>query len=143
MKTIDEIERMSLDELERVSLDDSVQVPEGLEERLGAALAENLPDSGQEVKTRPGGRFRRPIFLAAGIAASIALIAGLAVTLRPSPLKDTFDDPALAYAEVEKALMKVSDSFEVGVKSVALSQEVFQKPVEVIRSINLENTDNQ
>lgn len=94
MKTIDEIEKLSLENLERISLDESVKVPEGLEHRIG-----------QAVSARSN---KRIIPLICGIAASLLLVIGLAISLRPPQLRDTFDDPALAYAEVEKALLSVS-----------------------------------
>ena len=128
MKTIEEIEKMSLEELESISLDESIPVPSGLEERIG------LPD---------GKGNRRLVFRLVGIAASLALILTLALTLRPKPLKDTFSDPALAYAEVEKALLKVSGGVETGVNSVVKSGEILRKPAEIIRSINMEEVDNK
>ena len=123
MKTIEEIERLSLDELERISLDETIPVPEGLEERIV------LPDR--------SGR-RRLLLRFAGIAASLVLIGGLALTLRPKPLQDTFDDPALAYAQVEKALLMVSGEMEIGVNSVAKSAEILRKPTEAIHLVDSE-----
>ena len=96
MKTIDEIEKLTMEDLERISLDGSVEVPEGLEEKILSSVHE-------EKVSR--GRF---IWLT-GIAASLILVASIALSLRPTPLKDTFDDPALAYAEVEKALISFTE----------------------------------
>ena len=42
----------------------------------------------------------------------------------------------LAYAAVEEALNKMASTVEVGVNSVAMSDELFRKPAEVIQSIN-------
>ena len=92
MKTIDEIEKLSLEDLERISMDESIPVPEGLTERVSPQ--------------RRGGQIK---LWAVSVAASLVLIAGLALTLRPAPLKDTFDDPAVAYAEVEKALVNFTE----------------------------------
>ena len=128
MKTIEEIEKLSLDDLERISLDESVPVPQGLEEMIV------LPT--REVN-------RRLVFRFVSIAASLVLLVGLAVTFRPKPLKDTFDDPALAYAEVQKALLKVSGGVGTGVNSVVKSGEILRKPAEIMHSINLENIDNE
>ena len=123
MKTIEEIEKLSLDELERISLDESIPVPSGLEERIGIPAMQ--------------GR-RRMLLRIAGIAASLVLIGGLALTLKPKPLQDTFDDPALAYAQVEKALLKVSGEMEIGVNSVAKSADILRKPTEAIHLIDAE-----
>ena len=94
MKTIDEIEKLSIEDLERISLDESTEVPAGLENRIGQALY---------ARSR-----KRMIPWICGIAASLLLVVGLAISLRPPQLQDTFDDPALAYAEVERALLSVS-----------------------------------
>ena len=95
MKTIDEIEKLTMEDLERISLDGSVEVPEGLEEKILSSVHEE----------RVRGRF---LWLT-GIAASLILVASIALSLRPTPLKDTFDDPVLAYAEVEKALISFTE----------------------------------
>ncbi|MBR1927743.1 MAG: hypothetical protein IJ840_08380 [Bacteroidales bacterium] len=129
MKRVDQIEKMSLADLERVSLDESIPVPEGLGERLG--------------EEAPWRSSRGRILWICSAAASLVIIVGLALTLRPRPLEDTFDDPYLAYAEVEKALLRVSGVMETGVQSVALSHELLAKPAGIIRSLGMETTDNR
>lgn len=106
MKTIDEIEKLTMEDLERISLDDSLKIPEGLEDRIKASVQEP-------------GAIRRKAFWLAGAAASVVLVAALALTLRPSPLKDTFDDPALAYAEVEKALVSFSEVINSQINNIS------------------------
>ncbi|MBO6248510.1 MAG: hypothetical protein J6N54_06840 [Bacteroidales bacterium] len=96
MKTIDEIEKLTMEDLERISLDESVEVPAGLEERILSAV--------HEKRVSPS----RFLWLA-GVAASVALVIAIGVNHRPDTLKDTFDDPALAYAEVEKALISFTE----------------------------------
>ena len=129
MKTINEIEKLSLGELERISLDESIPVPEGLGERICVDA--------------PWRSSRGRLLWICSAAASLVIIAGLALTLRPKRLEDTFDDPYLAYAEVEKALLRVSSGVEVGIQSVALSNELMRWPAGIIRSLNKETTDNQ
>lgn len=97
MKKIDDIEKLSLEDLERISIDSSVKVPEGLEEKIKASVEER-------------SRSRHRILWLAGAAASLVVIASLGLSLRPKPLKDTFDDPAVAYAEVERALLSFSET---------------------------------
>ena len=132
MKTIDEIEKLGFEDLERISLDESIEVPTGLESRI-------LDRTSGLRKESWFGRMtgRRPVWYI-GIAASFAVIAGIGFAWfsRPKPLQDTFDDPMLAYAAVEEALNKMASTVEVGVNSVAMSDELFRKPAEVIQSIN-------
>ena len=121
MKRIEEIERLSLEDLERISEDASIRVPEGLESRVAQSL---------------GRSSRSAAFRWVGIAASLVLIVGAAALMRPKPLKDTFDDPVLAYAAIENALAKVRPGVEAGVLSVAKGEDLLRKPGEVINTIN-------
>ena len=125
MKTIDEIEKLSIEDLERISADESIIVPDGLESRVF-----------QPKDNRPRW------WTAISIAASLAILAGIGLSWynRSKPLEDTFDDPALAYAMVEETLAKMSQNLEIGVKSVEKSRDIILKPSEVMRSINTEES---
>lgn len=126
MKTIDEIEKLSMEDLGRISADESIIVPDGLESRVF-----------QPKDNRPGW------WTAISIAASLAILAGIGFSWynRSKPLEDTFDDPALAYAMVEETLAKMSQNLEIGVKSVEKSRDIILKPSEVMRSINTEESN--
>lgn len=126
MKTIDEIEKLSMEDLERISADESIIVPDGLESRVF-----------QPKDNRPRW------WTAISIAASLIVLAGIGLAWynRSKPLEDTFDDPALAYAMVEETLAKMSQNLEIGVKSVEKSRDIILKPSEVMRSINTEESN--
>ena len=126
MKTIDEIEKLSMEDLERISLDENIPVPGDLESNLRSlSLSKGL---------RSGRLTNRVI----AIAASLLIVAGIGLAWfnRSKPLEDTFDDPALAYAKVEETLMKFSESMEIGVKSVEKGREIMLKPTEVFHTMN-------
>ena len=79
---------------------------------------------------------RRPADRWIGIAATAALLIGLAFSFTGSPrLKDTYDDPLLAYAEAEKALALISDAMSGGVRKTAEAVEAFETPKEIIDNI--------
>lgn len=83
-----------------------------------------------EPERRPAGRW-------IGIAAAAALLIGLAFGITGSPrLKDTYDDPLLAYAEAEKALALISDVMSGGVRKTAEAVDAFETPKEIIENIN-------
>ena len=115
MKSIDEITRLSAEDLERIALDESIPVPEELSGKVQEA-----------VRSASNRRFRRA--LPAGIAAAaVALVAvGIALTRNPEP-KDTFDDPYLAYAEVEKVFAKISGTVAYGAEKVNESEQTLDK----------------
>lgn len=125
MKTIEEIEKLSIEDLERISADESIPVPDGLESRV--------------FHHRAGLQAWKPFI---GIAASLAILAGIGLTWydRSRPLEDTFDDPALAYAAIEDALERMSQNVDVCIKSVEKGRDIILKPSEVIRSINTEES---
>ena len=73
-------------------------------------------------------------FAAIAVAASLA-----AVTLIPKyhadNLTDTFDDPYLAYAQVEATFQKIADKMAAGVDLAARAGETAEKTVEIIQKV--------
>ena len=79
---------------------------------------------------------RRPTGGWIGIAAAAALLIGLTLSLTGNPrLKDTYDDPLLAYAEAEKALALISDAMSGGARKTAEAVEAFEAPKEIIDNV--------
>lgn len=115
MKSIKEIENMSLEELERASLDDRTAVPEGFAERIRASVdAQSIID---EITEDPHRMVR-----IVGAAASVAVLAGIGFGIArwQNEPKDTFDDPYMAYAELEKAFATMSGGVQ---KALAMAEE--------------------
>ena len=97
MKRIEDIEKMSLEQLEQEAA--QVSVPEGLTGRIKDALAAT------DLTQKKAGRLLR-----GSIVASLAVAAAVAAVLmlhRPAP-KDSFDDPLLAYQQVEETLQFIA-----------------------------------
>ena len=128
MKSIKEIENMSLEELIAVSSDEAIAVPEGFAERIGKQveaqkIARNLENDADRVRTV------RWI----GAAAAVTLLAGTALGIanwqnRP---KDTFDDPYLAYAELEKAFATMSEGIQKGFAMADKSEDIIDRTINV------------
>lgn len=115
MKSIKEIENMSLEELERASLDERTAVPEGFAERIRASVdAQSIID---EITEDPHRMVR-----IVGAAASVAVLAGIGLGIAKwqNEPKDTFDDPYMAYAELEKAFATMSGGVQ---KALAMAEE--------------------
>ena len=74
------------------------------------------------------------MLMAIAVAASLA-----AVTLIPKyhadNLTDTFDDPYLAYAQVEATFQKIADKMAAGVDLAARAGETAEKTVEIIQKV--------
>lgn len=110
MKNIDEITRLTADDLERISLDESIPVPEELSGKVQQAVR---------------GRTLRWA-VPTGVAAAIAVLLAVGLTRNPEP-RDTFDDPYLAYAEVEKVFSKISGTVAYGADKISESEATLDK----------------
>ena len=108
MKSIQEITKLSVQDLQRIGADESIPVPEDLNVRLP---------------------HRSTVRVWSSIAAAAVVVIGLGWygMDRLSQPKDTFDDPYLAYAAVEQALMKVSHNVNTAAGKVAESEVFINK----------------
>jgi hypothetical protein len=119
MKTLDEITRLSAEDLERISLDTGIPVPEELSAKVQEAVAR-----ADEAAAR-ARRFRWAL-PASGIAAALAVLVTIGLTREPEP-QDTFDDPYLAYAEVEKVFSRISGTVAYGASKITETEETLDK----------------
>ena len=126
MKTIEDIEKMTAEELDRLFDDSAQAAPDGLEARLGAAVT---AAAAREAWGPAAPRKTAARWLPWAVALASAAFV-LAVFTPPKP-KDSFDDPALAYAEVEKAFQLISEKMSQG-KAIA---DKAQEPVEFLSDI--------
>ena len=111
MKTIEEIEKMSLEDLEAASSGNEVEVPPGLRERIEDSLTA-CTISGENNH----GRGRAWRWCLGACAAAACTVIALRVH---DPVKDTFSDPMEAYAEVEKAFAIISSTMAKGIEQVS------------------------
>lgn len=128
MKSIKEIENMSLEELIAVSSDEAIAVPEGFAERIGRQV-----EAQKIAKDLEYGADRTRTVRWIGAAAAVTLLAGTALGIanwqnRP---KDTFDDPYLAYAELEKAFATMSEGIQKGFAMADKSEDIIDKTINV------------
>lgn len=86
---------------------------------LAAAMQEEQEE--KSAKLRTGLVWSGVTAAAAGLALLLAL---------PSQPKDTFDDPAMAYAQVEKAFAMISQKMETGLETAQKAEE----PIETIKT---------
>ena len=130
MKSMEYMKDVSFSDMEKIASDAPDRVPTDLESSL-----EELTDS-LEALRRLNREERHPSVRWTSIAAGFVLLAGLAFSLSNRPrLKDTFDDPFLAYAEAEKALMLISDAMSTGAEKSNEAVEAFETPKEIIDKI--------
>lgn len=128
MKSIEDIQNMSLEALEAIADDVSVEAPASQNGRLEAALtAESL---------REDSRTRHTVYWAVS-GALAAAAAGLAVvlSLQTQP-KDTFTDPVQAYAELEKTFSYISRKVEMGRSIIEDAEPAMEMTSNIIDKIN-------
>lgn len=105
MRKLDEITRLRAADLERISLDERIPVPEELSGRVQEVVHTSSASRSKAVLRRA--------LPAVGIAAALAVVAAIGLTRDPEPA-DTFDDPYLAYAQVEAVFAKISGTVAYG-----------------------------
>ena len=131
MKRIEDIEKMDPGQLEAEALREGAAVPAGLEGRIRAAIAASTV---LEEGARTAGRRRSIYYAALAAAAALAAVLLLPGTGK-SRLEDTFDDPYLAYAQVEATFRTITGKMAVGLDMAAEAGDAVGKPMEVISKI--------
>ena len=131
MKRIEELEKMELDELESAAFAEDIRTPEGLEERIKECLAAKATIESAPARTS----LRWAPYAAMAAAASIATVAVISKG-GETDLKDTFDDPYLAYAQIEETFQKITQKMAIGVDLALEAGEVAEKPFQIINKIN-------
>ena len=132
MKSIKDIENISLEQLEAVSMDESITVPDGFAARM-KENADAAVTAGLLTGNESADRSRRAAVRYAAAAASVAIMAGVGYGIAQwqNQPKDTFDDPYLAYAEVEKAFAKISSSINRSLEMAGETEQVIEKATSV------------
>ncbi|MDO5321203.1 MAG: hypothetical protein Q4F39_02290 [Bacteroidia bacterium] len=126
MKNLEDIENISFEELERIASDGSIRVPEGLQATVKAAV--EAAAAAEDTKRKAQRRFAwipyASAFAAVAVCAAIVFIA----PVRNTP-KDTFEDPAAAYAELEKTFNYIAQKMDKGIQ---IAETVSQEPLEIM-----------
>lgn len=133
MKKIEDIEMMEVEDLLKVAEDSSVQVPQGLENRIRETILSQKIAEEEEV---PATSLRIRWITGLAVAAACTVAAVFLHNPAKTELKDTFDDPYLAYAEVEKAFSRISGEMSKAADKTAQAARKMEKPIEIIRKIN-------
>jgi len=116
---------MSLEQLEAASMDENISVPDGFASRMekGLEVLERLTED----ESRKDGRVRMVRVLPAAAAAALLVGAGLGLSGRQDEPEDTFTDPYLAYAELEKAFAIMSGEIHKGLAMAEKSEEIIDR----------------
>ena len=137
MKKLEDIERLSALDLDRIASDESIQVPATLKRDISiTARALEMASKEEDVtigNTRPQRRLGKIISLISYPAAAVAVILiGLNLSFGNTP-KDTFDDPLMAYAQMEQVFGFISEKMNTGMEIANIAEPVFDKTINALR----------
>ncbi len=125
---------LDLKEMEAIFEDSSVPVPPLLGKDLEKSLDLLSSLEGESVKgggkplSDPQRKVRALRTWASVAAAAVLLLSvGLGYLFTPAEPEDTFSDPALAYAQVEEAMGKISRKMAQGVQAVRLPAQMIKE----------------
>lgn len=130
MKQLEDIEKMDWQELEQAALQENAPVPAGFEKRLAETLVAGRM-AGTASRRKAGRRIRWTSLAAAAAAATLIALPGPG-SREP---EDTFDDPRLAYAEVEKVFDLISQKMATGLEMAGEAQSLAEKPLQILESV--------
>lgn len=128
MKDIETIGKLTLEELEAIANDSSLPAGDaGAKELIGKL----------ELADEATGRSPRKMYVSwiSGIAATFIVMLSIGLILQNRGPKDTFDDPALAYAQVQEVFQKIGSGVQQGREAVAESREMISSEME--KTINI------
>jgi len=123
MKGLEEIEKLTELDLERIAQDESIEVP--------ATLKHDISVKARALEMTSHKRKRIAMF--SYPAAAVAVIAiGMSLTFHTTP-KDTFDDPHMAYAQIEEVFEFISEKINAGMDIACTVQPVIEKTINVLK----------
>ena len=140
MKRLEDIENLSMLDLDRIASDKSIKVPATLKHDIAvtARALEMASKEEEEVKeTRVSRkRYRKILRMISYPAAAVAIITiGMRLSFQdsiPTP-KDTFDDPMLAYVQMEQVFGFISEKMNTGMDIADAAEPVIDKTINALR----------
>jgi hypothetical protein len=139
MKRLEDIERLSALDLDRIASDESIKVPATLKRDIAiTARALEMVSKEEEVKEKPASNsgYRKILRMISYPAAAIAVITiGMRLSFQdsiPTP-KDTFDDPMMAYIQMEQVFGFISEKMTTGMEIADAVEPVIDKTINALR----------
>lgn len=117
MKRIEDIEKLTFAELEAIRDNTETPTPDGLHTALQKTIEANCAMQYLHGEKKTAGRSTF-IFRRLAVAAGAAAVLCASVILTTSrPIRDTFDNPELAFAELEKTFSYISSKINEGMET--------------------------
>lgn len=140
MKRLEDIEKLSMLDLERIASDESVKVPDSLNHDIAVTARALEISSKEDDKSQENNvfhkRYRKILKMISYPAAAVAIITiGMGISLQDSITtpKDTFDDPKLAYQQMEQVFGFISEKMNAGLAIADAAEPVIDKTLNALR----------
>lgn len=133
MKSLKEIEKISFSQLEDIADgkgEEKIEIPDSLSEKMESVIPAAATTSSSHSRKYP--------FWAAVSAGVVAVAAAVGIFFLPNranAITDTYDDPYLAYAEVENVLKYMSSKMDKGRDGIEKLDSATEKIVETIKNL--------
>ena len=139
MKRLEDIENLSMLDLDRIASDKNIKVPASLKHDI-AVTARALEMSSKEDEVKETHmhhhRYRKILKMISYPAAAVAIVTiGLRLSFQdsiPTP-KDTFDDPKMAYVQMEQVFGFISEKMNTGMDIADAAEPVIDKTINALR----------
>ena len=139
MKRLEDIENMSMLDLDRIASDESIKVPATLKHDIAVTaraleMASKEEDEPNE-KTVSHRRYRKILRIISYPAAAVAIITiGMRLSFQDSLTtpKDTFDDPMMAYVQMEQVFGFISEKMNTGIDIADAAEPVIDKTINAL-----------
>ena len=141
MKRLEDIEKLSMLDLERIASDESIKVPTTLKHDIAVtarALEMASKKEEEEVKETHVShkRYRKILRMISYPAAAVAIVTiGMRISFQDTITtpKDTFDDPKMAYAQMEQVFGFISEKMNTGMDIADAAEPVIDKTINALR----------
>ena len=139
MKRLEDIENLSMLDLDRIASDKNIKVPASLKHDI-AVTARALEMSSKEDEVKETHmhhhRYRKILKMISYPAAAVAIVTiGMKLSFQdsiPTP-KDTFDDPRMAYIQMEQVFGFISEKMNTGMDIADAAEPVIDKTINALK----------
>lgn len=139
MKQLEDIEKLSMLDLDRIASDESIKVPSSLKHDIAVTARALEMSSGEDevqADSKPHRKYRKILRMISYPAAAVAIVTiGMRISFQDSITtpKDTFDDPKMAYMQMEQVFGFISEKMNTGLEIADAAEPVIDKTIKALK----------
>jgi hypothetical protein len=139
MKRLEDIEKLSMLDLDRIASDESIKVPSSLKHDIAVTARALEMSSGEDevqADSKPHRKYRKILRMISYPAAAVAIVTiGMRISFQDSITtpKDTFDDPKMAYMQMEQVFGFISEKMNTGLEIADAAEPVIDKTIKALK----------